>query len=458
MEEKWVQLKDTVYKVTKSLERNATAEAFFTAILTTEVSIRNSEILTQNRLYDAGVGIRVAVGKKVGFACTNTLSEEAVQKTGEKALSIARVSSEKPVFVLPGPGKIPSLNFYDAAAAEITVEEVVDVAKRSIESAEAVDPRVTVKDGIVLFQTGWRGVINSLGVDCDERDTKVVIYLGGIGEDQGEVTGICTDSVYSRKARVNPENVGESVGKKVCQMFHPRPVKSFEGTVIFGPEACSYQIVDVLADALEGKTVMAGRSFWAGKTGQQVASDILTVRDNGILENGFSSQKFDDEGYPSQNTPVIERGSLRSYLHDATSAHALKMENTGNASRYTGGFSTIRSIIGAGYRTEPEIYPSNLIIQEGNASREKLISEVKKGILVESMAGFAQPGSGIISAQLSQAFFIQNGEIKYPVRGMVTGVAFDWLNRISGVGNDSKQYGNAVVPSLRVENVTVVGE
>jgi len=94
----------------------------------------------------------------------------------------------------------------------------------------------------------------------------------------------------------------------------------------------------------------------------------------------------------------------------------------------------------------------------GDKSKEQLISEVEKGLVIESMAGFAQKGSGLISAQLSQAFFIQNGEIQYPVRGgMVSGVAFDWFNTISGVGNDVKQFDNAVVPSVRVEDVTVVG-
>ncbi len=118
----------------------------------------------------------------------------------------------------------------------------------------------------------------------------------------------------------------------------------------------------------------------------------------------------------------------------------------------------VHMIVGNGYRTKPEIYPSNLTIKLGNKEKEELISETKKGVLIESMAGFPQAGSGLISAQLSRAFFIQDGEVQYPIKGgMVSGVAFDWFKQVSGIGKDSKQFQDAVVPSLRVEDVKVVG-
>lgn len=458
----WNFLSNLVRKALKILEKKdiTHAEAFLTSTETTEVAIRNSEILTQNKVEDSGVGFRVAVaGNKVGFACTNTLSEKAVLEAGEKAFAIARVSSEVPNFALPEAGQLPSVEgLFDSGVAEVTVEETVDVAKRAIRAAEDLDKRVIAKDGRVLFESGWRGIVNTLGVDFEEQETKAVIYLGGSGEQNGEVTGSCGDLMLSRTVDLEPEKVGENVGKMVVEMFKPQPLKSFHGSVIFGPEAVSYQLVDVLVDALKGESVVAGRSAWTRKLGERVASEDLTVTDNAVLEKGFASRSFDDEGCSSQNTVMMRKGKLESFLHDATSANALKTRNTGNASRFPGGFGMVRAIVGNGYRAKPEIYPSNLIIQPGNRTKEELVSEIGKGVLVESMAGFAQPGSGMISAQLSRAFFIHNGEIKYPIKGgMVSGVAFDWFKQISGVSKDFKQFTNAVVPSLRVEEVKVVG-
>ena len=458
----WNSLNTLVGKAIKALERkNIThAEAFFTSTQTTEVAIRNSEILTQNKTDDSGVGFRVVVaGNKVGFACTNTLSEKAVLEAGEKAFAIARVSSEVPNFTFPKASKpVKVKGLFDSRVAEISVEEAVDVARRAIRAAEDFDRRVIAKDGRVLFEFSWRGIVNTLGVDFEEQETKAVIYIGGSGEQDGEVTGSCYDAMFNRTVELEPEKVGENVGKMVIELFKPKPLKSFQGTVIFGPEAVSYQLFNVLVDALKGESVVAGRSAWTGKLGQVLASKNLTVTDNAVLEKGFASRSFDDEGCSSQNTVLMRKGKLESFLLNATSANALKMKNTGNASRFPSGFSMVRAIVGNGYRAKPVIYPSNLIIQSGSKTKEGLVSETVKGVLVESMAGFAQPGSGVISAQLSRAFFIQNGEIQYPTKsGMVSGVAFDWFKQISGVGKDLKQFMNAMVPSIRVEKVKVVG-
>ena len=457
----WTYMSDLVGKTVKMLEKKGitSAEAFFTMSDTTEVSIRNSEILTQNNLRDSGVGFRVEVDNRVGFACTNEINDKSLNTAAEKALSIARVSAEVPHFALPQPGDIlPVKKGYDSRVAEMTGDDAVDMAHRLIAASEGYDSRVIAKSGRVVLISGWRGVLNTLGVDCEEQETKAVLYLGGVGEQPGEVTGSCFDYAFSRTSDISPEKVGQAVGKRVVEMFNPQPLHSFTGTVIFGPEACSYQIVDALIDALKGENVMAGRSIWEKKIGKKVASEQLTITDDALRENGFSSRSFDDEGCPSRCTHVIEKGVLTQYLQNATTAAFLNMENTGNACRSPGGFDMVRNIIGSGYRTAPEPYPSNLVIHPGTSSREILISDVEKGVLIESMAGFTQAGSGLISAQLSQAFFIKNGEIQHAVKGgMVSGVAFDWLNNVSGIGNDTMQFNNAVVPSLRVEDVTVVG-
>jgi len=458
----WAVLSDYVHKAVKRLEKKGIthAEAFFTSTQTTEVTIRNSEILTQNKTDDAGVGFRVVVANgKVGFACTNTLSEKAILEASEKAFAIAKVSSRVPNFALPKAKQIRKIDgLYDARVAEISVEEAVEVAKRAIDAAEGYDKRVIAKDGRVMYASGRRGILNTLGVDCEEQETKAAIYLAGSGKQNGEVTSGCGDTMLKRTANLDPEKIGENVGKMVVSLFKPKAVPSFQGTVVFGPDAVSYQLCDVLVDALRGENVIAERSSWAGKIGQTVASENLTITDNATLEGGFASRSFDDEGYPSQDTIVVRKGKLENFLHQATSANALKTKNTGNASRFPGGLDMVRMIIGNGYRTKPEVYPSNLVIQAGNKSKDKLLSEIEKGVLVEYMAGFAQEGSGVISTQLSQAFFVKNGEIQHAIKGgMVSGVAFDWFKKISGVGNDSKQFLNSVVPSLRVEEVKVVG-
>jgi PmbA protein len=435
------------------------AEAFFTSTQTTRVTIRNSEILTQTKVDDSGVGFRViSASNRVGFACTNAVNEKAVVQAGEKAFTLSRVGSEVPHVALPTLGKRQMVNgIFDRRVAEKSVDEAVEIAKRMIDAAEGLDNRVVAKAGAVVFSSGWRGIVNTLGIDCEEQETRAVIYLGGSGQQNGEVTSGCYDYMFKRTANLDPDQVGENVGRMAIDLFNAKPLKSFEGPVIFGPQAVAYQLVDVLIAALQGENAVAGRSPWTRAVGQIVASEDVTITDKALLSGGFASRGFDDEGCPSQNTILIKNGRLETFLHNATSANALQAKNTANASRFTGGFDMVRMIVGNGYRTKPDIYPTNLEIAPGTKTRDELVSEIAKGVLIELMAGFPQAASGMISAQLSRAFYIENGEMQHPIKGgMVSGVAFDWFRQISGIGTDSTSFQNSVVPSLQVEAAKVM--
>ncbi|MHA2371251.1 MAG: TldD/PmbA family protein, partial [Candidatus Hodarchaeales archaeon] len=436
------------------------AEAFFAGTQNNEIMIRDSEIQTKSKINDLGVGFRVVVpGNRVGFACSNKIDDKSISKTVKKALAIAKVSSEDQSFALPEATQLPSvIDSFDSRIFDINAEEIVDIAKRAIAATEAVDKRVIAKWGQISFFSGWRGVINTLGIDAQEQETKAAIYLEGSGQQDSEVTGSSYDVQCSRRADLNPEEIGEKVGRSVVQMFGKQSVSSFEGTAIFGPAAVAYQLIDVLIDGLKGTNITTGSSAWTKSLEQEVASKNLSITDDGLLANGFASRSFDDEGAPSQCTHLIEKGILRRHLHCAASANALNTANSSNASRYGSGFDMTRMIIGNGYRTKPEIYPSNLTIIPGNKTQEELVAETEKGVLVEFMTGFPQRGSGIISAQLARAFYVENGELKFPIKdGMLSGIAFDWFHQISGVGNNVKRLPNAVIPSIRVEGAKIIG-
>jgi PmbA protein len=459
----WNRLGDTARKTLKSLEKLGAekVEAFFTTTQTTEVTIRNSEIHAENAAEDTGIAFRAATSdSRIGFACTNVVNtEESILKTGKTALSITKLSAPSPKFDLPTEHRIPNVSgLFDRTVLEVTVEERTDVARRMIESAESLAKGITAKAGQVTTSHVQKGIINTLGVDCETRETRVVAGIYGTGRKNGQTTPGCFDVELKRSFDLSPEKIGKAVAQKVIAQFDPKPVETFDGTLILEPEAVSYQFCDAMIDALNAKNIIAGTSPWKGRTGQTVASERLTVLDDGILEGGFGSRSFDDEGYPSQTTTLISKGTLRSFLHDATSSHKMRTQNTGNSSRSTGSLELTTQIVGSGYKAQPQIYPSNLTIQPGNKTKDQILSEVKKGILAEAMAGFVQPSSGLISAQLVRAHYIENGETKHPIRGgMVSGTAFDWLKQISQVGNERKQFPNSVVPSLQIEKVKIIG-
>ncbi len=459
----WNLLSRAARKAIKRLEKLGArqVEAFLLDSRTTETSIRNSEIFTENAIEDMGVSFRAATSdSRVGFACTNEVnSEEAILKVGERALAIAKLSAPVPGFTMPSKLERSQVEgLFDKAVLNVSVEDSVDVARRLIQSAEGVDKRVTAKGGQVAVSCLKKGVINSFGVDVEASETQVAVYLYGSGSQNDEVTPSCFDGELKRSFDSNPEKIGKTIGQTIVSLLDPKPAVSFEGAVVFEPEAVSYQLCDALIGALKGENVAAGGSTWTGKVGEMVGSVNFTVLDDATLKGGFASRYFDDEGYPSQKTSLISKGVLKGFLHNATTASRLKVENTGNASRFAGGLDMVKSIVGGGYKAKPEVYPSNLVIEPGSKTKDELVAEVEKGVLVGSMAGFVQAGSGLISAQLGRAYYIENGELKHPIRGgMVSGIAFDWFKQVEAVANDKKQFFNSLVPSVLVKQARIIG-
>ena len=449
----------TEQTINKAMKKDSSKdyEAYFSSYETIEVTIRNSEILTQNKMIDSGIGIRTIVDGQLGFSCCNKIDQKVFDETLENAISVAKMSRKDSNIGFPEKSKTMTVNdLYDSKFEDVTIEEIVDQAKTAIETAEDYDKRVTVKSGRIILQKGYRGLINSNGTNVNEKGTYYMCYIGGGGQQANEVTGGCYESKVSRKYQLELDKMGEKLAKNITTMFGKKKVDEFKGTALFASGAVSYQILDVLNEALNGENLITDKSAWKNQVGNLVTSENLNINDNAILPGGYSSRSFDDEGSTSQKTTLIENGVLSKFLHYIKSANELNTQTTGNASRSPSSFDLIRSIIGVGYRAKPEIYPSNIIITPGEKNRDKLLSEIDKGVLIETMAGFPQKGSGLLSAQLSRGYYVEKGEIQFCLKdAMVSGVVFDWLKQISGISKDVKEFQNAILPALRIEDVKV---
>lgn len=445
--------------ITKAMKKDSTKdyEAFFSSFETIEVNIRNSEILTQNKLVDSGVGIRAIVDGQLGFSCCNKIEQKAIDEALESAVIVAKMSRKDPDIGFPESSKSITINeLYDPKFEDITIEEAIEIAKQAIETAEDYDKRVTLKSGRIILQRGYRGLINSNGINVNEKGTYSTFYIGGGGQQANEVTGGCYESSFSRRYQLEPEKMGEKLARNILTMFGKKKVDEFKGSALIASGSVSYQVLDVLNEALNAENVLTEKSAWKDQIGNAVTSEVVNIVDDGVLSGGYSSRHFDDEGSTSQKTTLIEKGMLSNYLHYTKSANKLNTSSTGNACRSPGSFDLVRSIIGVGYRAKPEIYPSNILIEPGQKEQKKLLAEIDRGVLIESMAGFPQKGSGVLSAQLSRGYYIENGEIQFCLKdAMVSGIIFDWLKNISGISKDVKMYPNAILPALRIEDVKI---
>ena len=186
------------------------------------------------------------------------------------------------------------------------------------------------------------------------------------------------------------------------------------------------------------------------KLGERVASELVTVYDDALMEGGLLTGKFDGEGVPSQTTAVIQKGVLKNFLYDNYNANKANTKSTGNASR-SGGES---------YASTPVLEANNFVFNNGNQTPDQLISEIKNGLIVHGVQGAhsSNPESGEFSVVATPVWKIENGTVTHALRDvMLTGVFFDVLQNISAMGNNIRQLGQLVAPWIKVENVKVVG-
>ena len=204
----------------------------------------------------------------------------------------------------------------------------------------------------------------------------------------------------------------------------------------------------MLSSPINAYTVQKGGSMLADKIGEKIAAEHTSVTDDGRMPGGIASSTFDDEGHPTQVTPILEEGILKNFIYDNYTALKDGTSSTGNGSRGSYGSSVQPST-------------SNLILSKGDYSESELFREVKHGLYVESVIGewLSNAVSGELNATVTHGYLIEKGELTKPVKGVVIAGNFYELlmDGIEAIGNDMKNSGSVYSPSVRISKLSIAG-
>jgi len=427
------------------------AEAFVYQGLTTNVIIERGQIARSSRIVDRGLGIRAIVNKAIGFSYTNMLESEAViEETVLKALRSAKAGKpDKDWHGLPTKRAYPSVTgTYDNKIVELSSEDLVKIASTMLDAAEKSDRRIFPIDGEAGASYLCKAIANSNGVEGFDQGTIIECSLATIAKAEGEVTPVCFEFNIERKYDLKPEWVGKEAARLAASALKAKRTKTKNDSVIFTQFALQQLFYFTLINAVKADYVQREQSVFKGKIGKKVASEVLTICDDGLLDSGIRTWKFDDEGVPQQKTPIIAKGILRNFIYDNYAAKKEGKESTGNASR-------------AGYLSTPTLEATNFHIMPGKKSPEELVSGLREGLLVNYLQGAhsSNPASGEFSVVATPAWKIRDGEVDYATKGaMLAGNIFQVLADISELANNERKIGQLVVPWVLVENVKVVGK
>jgi len=427
------------------------AEAFAYQGLTTNVTIERGQIAKSSRIIDRGLGVRAIINKAIGFSYTNMIeSKTAIEETILKALSSARASKpDEEWHSLPAKKSLSSVeNTYDKKVAELHSEDLVNVASAMLDAAEKTDKRVFPVEGGAGASYLSTAVANSNGITSFDHGTIIECSLAAIGQQGGEVTPICFEFNAERIYSVDPEWIGKEAARLAVSALKAKRIETKNASIIFTQFALQQLLYFTLINAVKADYVQRGQSALKGKIGEKVASEIVTIDDDGLFKGGLRTWKFDGEGVPQQKTLIIEKGILRNFIYDNYTARKEGKESTGNATR-------------AGYLSTPDVEATNFRFMPGNKSPEELISEVDEGLLVRYLQGAhsSNPASGEFSVVATPAWRIQKGEIAHATKGvMLAGNVFQLLKNISALANNERKIGQLVAPWVLVENVKLIGK
>ena len=429
----------------------AEAEAYVYEGQATSVGIERGQITKSNRIIDRGVGIRTVVNKAVGFAYTNIIEEpNALEDTILKALSAARAS--KPDQDWKGfPEKKPYADAektFDRKILELHSESLVDIASSLLDAAVGVNKRVFPIEGGADAAYIAIAIANSNGVAAFDRGTIIECSLATVAKEGNRVTPVCFEFNAERAYNVNPEWVGKEAARLAVSALKTKQIKTETTKLILTQFALQELLYFTLINAVKADNVQRSQSPFKGRIGEKVASENVTIYDDGMFPGGLRTWAFDGEGVPQQKTALIEKGVLRGFLYDNYAAKKEGVESTGNASR-------------AGYLSTPSIEASNFHITHGNKTADELMSEVDDGLIIYYLQGAhsSNPVSGDFSVVATPAWKIRKGEIAHATRGvMLAGNIFEVLKNVSVIADNDRKMGQLIAPWLLVENVKVIGK
>jgi PmbA protein len=429
----------------------AETEAYVNQGQSTSIGLERGQITKSSRIIDRGLGIRVSINKAIGFAYTNVLEKQtAVEDIILKALSAAKASKpDQDWHGLPAKKQFASAeNTYDQKIVDLHSEDLVKLTTTMLEAAIHGDKRVLAIEGGAGSGFLSTAIANSNGVSAFDMGTMMECSVATVAKEGNTVTPVCFEFNAARNYYVDPEWVGKEASRLAISALKTKRIETKTTKLILTQFALQELLYFTLINTVKADNVQRDQSPFKGKIGEKVASDNLTIYDDGLLPGGLRTSTFDAEGAPKQKTKVIDKGVLRNFLYDNYAAKKEGVESTGNAAR-------------AGYLSTPNIEATNFHITPGNKTADELMAEVDEGLIIYYLQGAhsSNPVSGEFSVVATPAWKIKKGEIVHCSRGvMLAGNIFEVLKNVSIIANNDRQMGQLVAPWILVENVRVIGK
>ena len=419
--------------VERAMGRAEGVQATSTEFESSTVSFESDRLKSVRSAQSTAVTVRVVVDGKLGVSRSNDPDDR--EGVVDRALEAAEFGS--PVhFSFPGPEPLPAVKVHDEAVPTVTPAEMVTLGEEMIARVKEYSPDILLGAGVGR-SVGRHRLANSAGTNLSEESTSFSLGLHG-----QRVRG--TDILWvghglSAKKRALDET---AVTGRTIELFRMAekivPIGTGDMPVIFSPAGMGVLLL-ALRLGVNGKNVVLGSSPLAGKIGEKIADERLTIVDDPLVDFADGSSAYDGEGVPHRVTPLIEGGVMRNFLYDLDTAGRAETVSTGNG-------------IGCG--------PTNIVVSEGETSYDEMIRSTKEGLIIHDVIGLGQgnPLSGEFSVNVNLGYKIENGEIVGRVKNvMLAGNTYEAIRKIDVIGDRAEWAGGRLLtPPVKISSLSVV--
>ena len=429
------------------------------------VNVRLGQVEQLTESGSRALGLRVFFknidGQRTASTSTSDLSEDGLHRLVAGAIDLAKVTGADPFAGLPdnfGSLPIVTLALHFSDVEKVTALERIETARRCESAALAYDARIQNSAGASYdASTSHRVMVNSRGFQGEYRRSYCGFSVSPIAQQDGAMQrDYWYSSARSSKLLESPEAIGEEAARRSLRRLGARRVPTQQCPVVFAPEIAR-SLMGNLLSAADGDAIYRNASMFAGKLGEQVAGENITMIDDGTMvfdhllpngENlrtgGFGTAPFDGDGLTTRRTVIVDRGILKNLMLNTYTGRKLNLPSTGKASR--------------GLAGTPGIGGGNYFLEPGTLTPEQIIADVPNGLYVVQTMGF---GVNLVTGDYSQGasgLWIENGELAYPVEEItIAGNLKEMFRNVSAIGNDLEFRSSGAVPTVRIEGMTVAG-
>jgi len=397
------------------------------------------------------IGFRVVIGKRVAYYGSEVSSYEDAIKALEIAIKVAKVMNEDRYWhSLPSKlGKGGNVPIYDDKIVKLSTDEASSLVFDGLKMLSSKSP-IIEPVGLGLDMSEVEYVIaNSYGGLMERLGTLATLYVEARSRDSGK-EGTYSDYVVSRSLEgLKFHELISRVKERVIDALRAKPIKTKRMDLVFEPKVFAGIIMASFLPAITADNVQANRSPLKGRVSKQVFNERVTMIDDPFKPFFYGSKPFDDEGIATRVKSIINNGILETFLYDHYTARKESKESTGNAWRDSPS-------------SRPRPWATNLILNEGNASIEEIISECRECLLISKTIGqwLSNPVSGQVNATLTHGYLIKNGKIIDVVKGVtISGNIYDMLGKnLDVIGKGLECYMNVCSPIVKISNVIIAGK